>query len=242
MNQRPFSPGFRPERIEWDSRRDPLDGADTGLPPLDVDLAALAGQTVDALPPKGPGFASKKRQLAQELTGLSSLCLLNACLIATLRKRSWPDHAPALFNRLWREQGAHLLAQLDPRWKVSSLTTFSEHGETEAQRRLGLAGSMLFGMMKLSESERLFSGLAPSVAFRRGQRSPAPLPLEMDAFSLRNGGLHVNLLVPLWLEADADPIAGPLALDLLTMVAQADDTLFARLATMRRRLPKKETP
>lgn len=240
MNQRPFSPGFRSERPLWDSRRDPLDGADIGLPPLDVDLAALAEQTVGAPPPKGSAFNDKKRQISQEFIGLSSLSLLNACLIACLRKRAWPDRAPALFVRLWQEQGPHLLSQLDPRWKVSSLTTFAEHGASEAQRRLGLAGSMLFGMMKIYETERLFSGTPPAERFRRGNRSKAPLPLAMDPYALRNGGLDVNLLVPLWLEAEAEPVAGPLAQDLLSMLAEAEDTVFARLAEVRRRLPPKE--
>ena len=241
MSNRPYPDGFDTVVAAWESRRDPLIWADKGLPQADADLEALANEIVKEQPVGNVGFRLKKKTIAKEFIGLSSLSLLNACLIATLRKREWPDHAPALFCRIWQEHSDHLLRQLDLRWKVSSISTFSDHGQTESQRRLGQSLSILFGMMKLYETERLFSGHAPSQPFRRGQRSDAGLPLKMDPYSIRNGGLDVNLLAPIREDADKDPVAGPLAINLLETLVAADNTVFARLAEMRRRWAQKES-
>jgi len=235
----PYENGFETVLEQWGSRRAPLKGAEKWLPSLDVDLDALAGQLVSAEAEGGAGYLFKKKQISGEFVGNSELCLLCACLIAVLRKREWPEHAPALFERLWREQSEHLLNGLDLRWKVSAITTFGDHGETSSQRRLGQSLSVLFGMMKLYENERLFTGLAPCEPHRRGNRSDAALPLEMERYSIRNGGLDVNLLAPLWQQAQSEPVIGPLGRDLLERFVSADDTVFARFATMRRKMQAK---
>ena len=235
----PYENGFQTVLELWESRRDPLKGADKGLPALDCDLEALASSLVTESADDGVGYRFKKKQISQEFIGKSELCLLSACLIAVLRKRDYPKHAPALFERLWREHPLHLLDGLDLRWKVSSITTFGDHGQTEGQRRLGQSLFVLFGMMKLYESERLFTGLAPSDPHRRGNRSNAPLPLEMEGYSIRNGGLDVNLLAPLWEQAQEEPVIGPLARVLLERLIGAEDTVFARLAQMRRKMGAK---
>lgn len=241
MSEAPYEHGFKTILANWNGRRDPLVGADELLPSLDCDLAALTGQIITEQPRGGRGYRFKRRQIAAEFIGKSQLCLLNGSLIATLRKREWPDRAPALFSRLWAEHSEHLLGALDMRWKVSSITTFSEHGQTESQRRLGQSLSTLFGMMKLYESERLFTGLPPSEAHRRGNRCNTPLPLEMEAYSIRNGGLDVNLLGPLWEDAQHDDVVGPLAENLLETLVGSSDTVFARMASMRRRMKPKES-
>mgnify|MGYP000014674279 CR=1 FL=1 len=241
MSSAPYDNGFETVLANWNSRRDPLIGAEDLLPDLACDLEAFATKTVVERPRGGKGYRFKRRQIAAEFIGNSELCLLNACLIATLRKRQWPERAPALFTRIWAEHSDHLLAGLDMRWKVSSITTFAEHGQTEAQRRLGLSLTTVFGMMKLYESERLFTGAAPSEPHRRGNRRDALLPLEMETYSIRNGGLDVNLLGPIWQEAQGDAVAGPLAINLLEALAESGETIFARMAEMRRRMKPKET-
>lgn len=241
MSNAPYEHGFQTVLNNWNGRRDPLFGAEDLLPALSCNLDALAAQTVDDLPRGGKGYRFKRRQIAAEFIGNSQLCLLNACLIATLRKREWPARAPVLFTRIWAEHSDHLLDHLAMRWKVSSITTFSEHGQTESQRRLGLALTTLFGMMKLYESERLFTGNAPHEAHRRGNRCDAPLPLEMETYSIRNGGLDVNLLGPIWEDAQRDAVAGPLAVNLLEALVDSGDTVFARMATMRRKMKPKDT-
>ena len=41
-------------------------------------------------------------EMIPEFVGKSYLPFFNYLLIMILRKRDWPEHAPALFNRLWR--------------------------------------------------------------------------------------------------------------------------------------------
>ncbi|MBD3763310.1 MAG: hypothetical protein IE927_00860, partial [Rhodobacterales bacterium] len=173
--------------------------------------------------------------LMGELAGGDELQLLHALLIAHLRKRAWPDHAPALFCRLWAEQADHLLNSLDTRWLISAAITFADHGQTERQRRLGQSLNLLFSLMKLYEFERLFSGRDPDRPHGLQGRSRAPLPLGMPSFSLASGGLDINLLAPIWAEAQDEPLMGPLACRLLAALNDDPGTLFARLARMRAR-------
>ena len=246
MTDETFPGGLTTLGPRYSSRRKPLWGAEEGLPPLSVDLKALHAplppEATQKARPEGVDdtpYEFKYRQLAEELTGTSRLAHLNACLIATLRRRRFPDRAPQLFQRLWAEEGAHLLDRLDLRWQVSSLTTFGDHGVTEAQRRTGLALTVLFNTMKIYESERLFTGLAPDKAHSLGKRSRDRLPLDMQFYSIPNGGLEFNLLTPLWREAKTDPVTAPLALNLLDELNRDPGTVFRRLARMRDRMRDK---
>lgn len=209
------------------------------LPPADADLDLLAKTRVpDSQPPLPTGhssFARKYHELAAEFAGASQLALTNALLIANLRKRTFPRHAPALFQRIWAEQGAHLLAELPPRWLISSLITFADHGESEADRRIGQSMGMLFSLMKLYEAERQFSGLAASQPFGLTGRKVSPLPLDMRAFGLIGGDLEAHLFRPLILAAAKAPVAGPLAQELLRQLNRDPGNLFRRLKLMRAR-------
>lgn len=218
----------------WQERRAALSlGPGEGLPPLDCDLAALAARPADPPPTGGSGHARKQREVAADLPGGSALAMLHGLTVAHLRKRAYPDHAPALFNRIWAEQGAHLLDELPPRWLISAAITFGDHGMTEAQRSLGRELGMLFSLMKLYEYERQFSGTPPEVPFRLRDRVPAPLPLDMPGFSLLQGGLDVNLLAPVWARAETVPVLGPLACHLLAALNGDPCNLFRRLTLMR---------
>lgn len=177
--------------------------------------------------------ARKIWEIARELTGQNALLHLNGLLIAHLRKRSQPSHTADLFLRLWTEQADLLLREMDLRWKVSSLTTFGDHGKTSAQRSTGLALSTLFGAMKLYESERLFSGRDADRPFTLDGRATSPLPLQMNAFSLTDGGLDVNMIGRLWEEADSDPVIRPLAHDMLQRLIDDPRTVFRRLHRLR---------
>ncbi|MCL3882742.1 glycosyltransferase family 2 protein [Marivita sp. GX14005] len=235
----PAYPGGLPGLLRhWDKRRDPLGFAPgETLPPLDCDLAAIAATRV-APPPEDPPSSEnmrKSRELARELQGGNALVHLNALLIAHLRKRSHPEHTAALFHRIWAEQSDLLLREMDLRWKVSSLTTFGDHGVTQAQRSAGLGLSTLFNMMKLYESERLYSGREADRPFTLDRRATGPLPLDMNAFSLTNGGLDVNLIASLWQAADADAVIRPLAHDMLTRLVEDPRTVFRRLHRLRAR-------
>lgn len=223
---------------QWNRRRGALTAAaGEGLPPLDCDLAELLGKTVappPAAPPDGASrHAQKKYELEQDLAGKTELALLNGLLIAHMRKRRFPGHAPALFYRLWQEHGDHLRNELSTRWLISSVITFGEAGASEDERSLWREMGMLFSLMKLYEFERLYSGLPPEKPFALRNRAAADLPLDMPGFSLVSGGLDINLLAPLWDRALRQPVLGPLACHLLDRLNADQGTLFRRIGTMR---------
>lgn len=141
---------------------------------------------------------------------------------------------------MWAEESAHLLDQLDPRWLVSALTTFGDHGATEVQRRVGQAMTVLFGTMKLYESERRYSGFAADRPFPLKGQDRGALPLEMDAFHLPAGGLDVNMLGRLWQDAAEDAVLRPLAHHLLDLLIHDPRTVFRRLRVMRRRKERRD--
>jgi hypothetical protein len=233
---------------QWESRRAPLwtRPGEAGLPPATVDLAALRDAVVpadqpDPAPPVS-SFARKRHALAREFAGQSELALLNAITIACLRRRSWPPEAPVLFRRIWQEQADALIATLSTRWLVSSAITFADHGANEGERYLGQSLRMLFKLVKLYEFERLYSGRRPDEPFRLRGRVQAPLPMDINPFSLRDGGLDVNLLAPLWQRAQREAVLGPLACALLDRLNADPGTVLRRLAIMRERLLARETP
>ncbi|MDJ0822407.1 MAG: glycosyltransferase family 2 protein [Paracoccaceae bacterium] len=253
MSRTPTYPGgIQALLAQYEGRRDPFDhGPGEGLPDPDIPLAPLTqsrvtdpGEDANEKPPFRSHYHRKRFTLRQEFIGLSEASFLNGLLISHLRKRAWPDQAPILFQRLWAEQGAHLITELDPRWQVSSITTFGDHGTTPTQRSVGLALTALFGAMKLYESERLYAGLPPEKPFTLDGKVRAKLPLEMDAYSISGGGLDVNLLARLWQEAEGDEVIAPLAHHLIDALIHDERGVFRRLRTMRqrkeRRVPAKK--
>ncbi len=207
------------------------------LPPLDCDLDAIAARRVPmdlAPPPEGSSSSTRKwYAIASEMKGKSELAVLHGVLVANLRKRTCPAHAPALFRRLWAEKRLELFDQLTTRWLISAAITFADVGETEADRRLGQSLNLLFSVMKLYEAERLYSGLSPQTPFKMRDRLVADLPMEMPNFALIDGDLEANLLAPIWLEAQQSDGVGPLALELLDRLNRDPGTLFRRLALLR---------
>ena len=222
----------------WEVRRAPIVCADReALPAPDIDLAALLNlrvpqQSPDPVKPAS-SFAKKRHGLASDFAGKSELALLNALVIAHLRKRSYPDHAPALFRRIWAEHCAALLAELPMRWLISSAITFGEHGPSEADRHVGISLNILFSLMKLYEFERQFSGVAATSVYPLDGRLKTPLPLGMPEFSLGSGGLDINLLAPIWQAADRAPAIAPLTCHLLDALNHDPGTLFRRINAMR---------
>jgi hypothetical protein len=222
----------------WNSRRRRMSFAEgEGLPPSDMALGPLLAARIPAGEPEPVGPVSlhgqKLHSIRKELAGKPELAALNAILIAHLRKQGYPKTAPILFRRIWAEAGTELAPVLPGRWLISSIITFGDHGETEAQRRIGLGMNVLFSVMKLYEFERLFSGSLPTEAFPIRSVGGKRLPLDMPKFSLMDGGLDINLLAQLWQEAEAEPVAGRLACHLLQRLNADDGNIFRRIALMR---------
>ena len=235
----PSYPGGFPAIIrQMEARREPfVYAAGEALPPLDADLEPLKAAQVAPDAPEQVGatssYARKRRELSAEFAGQAELLLLHALLIANLRRRDQPAHTARLFQRLWAEQSDFLIASLDARWLVSAISTFGDHGQTDVQRRVGQSLSVLFGMMKLYETERLFSDSAPAQPHPWSSQTNRPLALGMDRYAIAGGGLDVNLLGHLWQEATLDEVIAPLACHLLDSLIGDDRTVFARLRKMR---------
>lgn len=222
----------------WSQRRRRLKlAARDWFPPADLELGPLLAARIppDIPPLEGPQtlHAKKLHLMRVELSGKPELAAVNAILIAHLRKQRYPAHTPALFRRIWAEAGAALLPELPGRWLISSAITFGDHGETEAQRRIGLSINVLFSLMKLYEFERLHSGLDAAQPFPSRRTRGRRLPLDMPHFNLGDGGLDINLLAQIWNEARTEPVVGPLARHLLQRLNQDPGNLFRRIGMMR---------
>ncbi|MCG7492884.1 glycosyltransferase family 2 protein [Thalassobius sp. Cn5-15] len=236
--------GFPAILAQMEGRRDPFSYHEgEALAPLDTDFAALKQQYMLAEAPElgdsRSGYARKYRALAEEFAGRSALLHLHGVLIAHLRRRSQPAHTAALFQRLWAEEATYLMDHLDARWLVSAATTFGDHGANELQRSVGHALSVLFGMMKLYETERLYAAVTPDQPHPWRKRSSPTLAMEMDAFAVGGaGGLDVNMLGRLWQQGSQDEVIAPLVQRLLTLLVDDDKTVFRRLHIMRARKAK----
>ncbi|MYM56012.1 glycosyltransferase family 2 protein [Thalassovita mangrovi] len=243
QNKTTYPGGFDAIVGQMETRMAPFSyGPGEALPPLDADLQPLKHRMMDpAAPDLGESrssYARKYLDLAKEFEGEAALLHLHGLLVANLRRHAQPPHTAQLFARLWAEEADFLMAHLDARWLVSAVTTFGDHGLTEAQRSLGQSLSVLFGMMKLYETERLFSGSAPDQPFAWKRKSAKHLAMQMDAYAITGGGLDINMLGRLWQEAEKDAVIRPLAQRLLSLLIEDDKTVFRRLRTMRARREK----
>ena len=133
------------------------------LPAADCDLSAFVApvKRPDGPPPQATSHDINLlyHRLQRELRGRPGLALLNALTISYLRRNT--EHtvkARTLFFRIWEERGDSLAQHLSPRWLVSTLRTFQEHGETEEQRLIGATGSLYGYMQRIYESERAMTG------------------------------------------------------------------------------------
>ncbi|WP_158964431.1 hypothetical protein [Chachezhania sediminis] len=206
---------------------------DNVLPPRDVDLTALRTEIVEG----SETFPGGKRQnmadqvaiLSHRLRGLPAATLLNALAISYLRRDTdHTDHARTIFHRLWAEEHALLLATLPPRWLISTLQTFMDHGLTEDQRMIGSSGYFFANLLKAYEGERAIEGLAPDAIYDGTQPTTKSGFNGMDRFKLGGTDLMLNTLALLLEMAGRDPVAGRVLTEYLLRLKTAD-TLFSRM-------------
>lgn len=227
------------EGLEAFSRRyrTPYEAPDEVLPDVDIDLEDLVSRTVvavqDAERLRESSLRVKRDALTLEFDGKSELLLLHAVVIAVLRRDDPPVEAELLFHRIWSEQTDRICRELPTRWLISAATTFSTHGRNEVQRRSGLAISTMFAMLKLTESERLFSGLAPRLAHGPNPKIRHPLPLGIPPYQLLGGEMDRLMLFDVFSSARGDLPTERLASELFGRINRSDNTLFRRLAQLR---------
>ena len=235
-------PGGIPGMLaQMDGRMEPLEyGPGEALPPADLDLGPLKDAKVLPIS-RDPAeqrdslstYWGKRRELRREFEGLPELCFLHGLCIANLRRESFPPEAKTLFLRMWAEEGLFLRRRLTARWLISAVASFADHGETEVQRRVGHTLTVLFGLIKLYETERLYSGTPAHKPFTWRGKAGGGIPLDMAQFSIPAGGLDANMRGRIWRDAETDPVIGPLAHDLIERLVSEDGTVFRRLRRMR---------
>ncbi|MEQ9693353.1 hypothetical protein [Shimia sp. SDUM112013] len=236
--------GFSKLVQDTPEHRQPYDGMAEFLDGLNaIGLAQLQDRHLPADPPEPPKSpvtaAEKYAQLSAEFAGRPALLAVHGLVIAAARRATPPAIAEDMFQTLWQHHALFLLAELDIRWKLSALQTFRDFGTSEAQRRTAAELTVFFNMMKLYESERLFSGHRAPDPFGLDHRAAGRLPLRLSAYSLKGGDLDRNMLGHLWLSAEEDPVLRPLACHLLTAVNRDKGTVFRRFRLMRRALKRR---
>ncbi|SFE66421.1 hypothetical protein SAMN04488523_10990 [Sulfitobacter brevis] len=237
-----YSGGFASLLKRQEKRQRRFDGVDNILPLEDTDLAALF-EAVTPPPAQhyedAPRYSAQRKwlELQVEFAGQPKILHLHAMLIAISRRDDPPPCADALFFRIWRDHGNRLVPLLTPRWMISTATTFSDRGETGAQRALGMGLSVLFDMIKLHDSERRRSGQPGRSPFRTmAKRKTFPLPFGMDAYGFRGGDLDKILLARLWQLAESDAIIRPLGFAMLRLVMSDQRSIFARIQAIKAKL------
>ncbi|MEM9855702.1 MAG: hypothetical protein AAF841_14835 [Pseudomonadota bacterium] len=239
MTQESFPGGLPALQAQAASRRQQYHGWEGLLPAQDIDFtewkAALTAPIMKGDEPSGH-IIPKAAQLSAEFADAPIVLWLHALLIAMARRDPLPDQARRLFLRLWAEETPFLLERLDFRWKISAAATFRDIGETEEDRRAGMALAILFNLLKLTDSERALSGLHPARPEPRRKRATQKLALNQDVFALKTGDLDANLILYVWeAAAGAGPALAPLAAELMTALNQDRRSVFRRLSTLRQR-------
>ena len=229
-------------------REDPFDLREGDLPAPDCDLEALARTPM--APPEGPreevaftDFVGRARNLAREMAadpGTTALEHMHACLVMILRRADPPPAALALFFRIWDEMGPRLAQEMPTRWRLSAAQCFADHGRTEAERLVGAQLSLFFGMVKLFEAERRYSGHPAWEIFPAQHPHPGPLPMGMAPYDLATGDLAQNLIARIWRAAgDAGPLHA-LTRALLGEYDRSNRSLLRRLKRMKQRQLSRE--
>lgn len=230
-------------------REAPFEIGPADLPAADCDLATLASRPMTV--PEGPretvaftDFAGRTRNLARELSAdpqTTALELLHASLVMILRRADPPPAALALFFRIWDELGADLARTMPTRWRLSAAQCFADHGRTEDERLTGAQVTLMFGMVKLYEAERRFSGHPAWEVFPARAPHAGPLPMGLASYDLETGDLAHNLVARLARRAAGAGAMRPLALALLNEFDSSNRSILRRLKRMKeRQMPHKD--
>lgn len=154
-----------PDLLRRTRLRFPTQEVEDLLPDDEVELKPLAYKIlpIDIEQPNVPRTRMSDQSLLLDyhFRGKSELAKLNALLISYLRRdTSFTRKAQKLFHRIWRECAILLINELSARWLISTLQTFLDHGENEAQRSIGTCGYFYANLMKIYEGERSIDGLS----------------------------------------------------------------------------------
>lgn len=206
------------------------------LPAADADLTPYFNRRVKEGPSRAPSqtrvtdIHDRLEEFRPHFSGQVEAQMLNAVLIAVLRRDTPPQTAFTLYDRLWSEHGTVLVQDMSVRWMISSATTFGDHGTSPVQRACGMGLSVLFDMIKLHESERSYSGMSGRKLFKSaGTQKPRSLAFGLTRYSFKGGDLDKNMLARLWKMGESDATIRPLAQAMLRLIMTDTRTVFARV-------------
>ena len=168
--------------------------------------------------------------LQYKFRGQSAILPITILAISYIRRR--PDilnHALAIFFRIMDEQAKFVSLHLSPRFLVSVVRTFAEHGRTEKERLLGLNSYTHASLIRSYETERKSDGLPLDVTSfdvpvsRKKITGDAPLANFLPGND--DAGSSINLL--LLMAADA---SDPISLFTIALLAEVKhmNTIFSR--------------
>jgi hypothetical protein len=208
------------------------------LPSKNVDLTAYV---LDILPMDVPpptvsrtNINSQSLVLDYHLRGKSRLAKLNALTISYLRRDTYyTDKARHLFHRIWREQGSLLVNELTTRWLISTLQTFLDHGENEAQRVIGASGHFYANMMKIYEGERSIEGREQNAIYEKASSQTPNKFNGLDRYNVGGTDLLLNTNALALDLAMRDDVAGLVLFELLLRV-KASANVFTRMDMTRK--------
>lgn len=203
------------------------------LPELDIDLRKLAFEFLPRdvnLPDiSRTHMRDQSKILDYHLRGKSHLAKLNALTISYLRRDTTvTEKARFLFNRIWAEEGVTLVNELSTRWLISTLQTFLEHGENEAQRVIGASGYFYANMMKIYEGERAIEGREQDLIYTNVIPSTNNKFPGLDRYSIGGTDLLLNTNALALDLSMRDDVAGLVLQEFLLRV-QHSKNVFTRM-------------
>ena len=193
--------------------------------PRDVELPATS--RVD--------IRDQSKILDYHLRGKSQLAKLNALSISYLRRdTSHTDKARQLFHRVWTEYGYLLVNELTTRWLISTLQTFLDHGQNEAQRNIGACGYFYSNVMKIYEGERAIEGHEQDETYENASPQTPNKFNGLDRYSVGGTDLLLNTNARALNLAMDDDVAGLVLIELLLRV-KASANVFTRMDNTRKK-------
>lgn len=208
------------------------------LPPENVDLRTYA---FDILPenvelPSVSRIDIRDQSLILDyhLRGKSQLAKLNALTISYLRRATpHAQKARKLFHRIWQEQGPLLVNELSTRWIISTLQTFLDHGNNEAQRLIGSSGYFYANMMKIYEGERAIEGREQDAIYENSSPQTPNKFRGLDRYSVGGTDLLLNTNALALDLAMRDDVAGLVLIELLLRTKESGN-VFTRMDKTRK--------
>lgn len=208
------------------------------LPPVDCDLTELATKIL----PADVSLSEKPRAniedqaeiLRYHLRGKSELAFLNALVISYLRRDTpHTEKARTLFQRIWKEAGEQLRYELSTRWLISTLQTFLDHGDNEAQKIVGAAGFFYANMIKIYEGERALEGRAPDETYGSNEPTTKNMFRGLDRYTVGGTDLLLNTNAKLLELCMLDRSAGAVLSEFLLRTKHSG-TVFSRFDDTRK--------